>query len=92
MKVPKTIKLAGKVVVIKYKKLSDCYGYCDFEKNTIFLARGLNKQLKSQTLVHEVVHFINCILEKNTEVHDAEKYVGPLSELLFQFIEQTVKE
>ena len=94
MKIPKTIKLAGKtidIVIDSKEAAKQCVnGVCYNDHDLILLDNpkksGISKQNQEQTLIHEVVHKCNNILSRND--CNAEDYVNPLSELLYQAFQQ----
>jgi len=96
MKIPKYIDIAGKRVeiVIDHKHCIEnkYYGCSLYDKNIIILddykKSGFAKDKIKQTLIHEVIHYINAVLNLDDSSNDNETYVNPLSELLFQVIQQ----
>ena len=94
--IPKNINIAGKVIQIEinreYCAIHKVYGICLFDQNKIILDDYKNghisKTVIEQTLIHEILHFINAIIKKNDTICDHEDYIGPVSELLFQIIPQ----
>lgn len=88
MKIPKTIQIAGKNIIIKFDD-DHCdrnggYGIAEYFKGEIVLQRKVKGDIKrpdhfvEETFIHEILHYIA----------EDEKLVGQLSELLYQVIKQ----
>jgi len=63
LRVPSKFTIKGKVWTVRTKtKLrlggDDCDGTCDFETRTITLKRGLSKDKRRQTFLHELFHVV----------------------------------
>lgn len=66
MRVPKTVRVAGYDITVKYKqdlKLQgdDCWGTYDPHANTICLRKGMEKNRKAEIILHECIHAIDSI-------------------------------
>jgi hypothetical protein len=95
MNTPDFIYIAGKKVRIvidsDYCSIHHVYGECHYGDNKIIISKisdSFSQDLQYQTLVHEIIHFINGILRRNETDIDREDYVNPLSGLLYQVLKQ----
>ena len=96
MKIPKTLKIGGKTINItidtKRATKHGVNGQCFYDHNEILLddytKSGVTRECIEQTLIHEVIHWVNAMLSKNLSEQDSEDYVNPLSEILYQVFEQ----
>jgi len=96
VKIPKTLKIGGKTVRINLdgvRAAKQCVnGTAYYDHNEILLddykRSVVSQENIEQTLIHEVVHFINAMLSRQGTDCDAEEYVNPMSELLYQVIKQ----
>lgn len=91
MKIPKRIQLAGKWIDIhqvnRIDLLDDKDGFAQYSKQEIYVVKkDVSPELREQSLVHEALHFILWILE--IDEMNKDKYVNPISELLYQLIKQ----
>ena len=99
MRIPKKIKIAGKTVNIVKDRVRatkrGVNGTSFYDHNEILLDHPnrsiVSSECIEQTFIHEVIHFINAVLSKGSTECDAEEYVNPLSEMLYQVFEQLEK-
>lgn len=88
-RVPRRVKLYGQTVRICFKKNLKhpdgevVYGYCDFDKNVIYLDSGMEKTMEIATYYHELVHMILFKLNHVTLSRN-ENFVDGLSGLIYQ--------
>ena len=91
MKIPKTIKIIGRKIDIKYSKSMKDWGEARFESSEIILHK-VRKNMKNKnehyeaTFLHEVVHWILYLLGE--EKNNNEEFVERLSETIYQIIPQ----
>jgi len=63
MRIPKKFHVKGEPWTVKYKKElmaegEPCWGECDKKTNTIWLEKGMKKEMKERTFLHELGHAI----------------------------------
>lgn len=54
------------VIYIKKVDEEDSTGKCDRDNNTIYIKEGIADSQKEQTLLHEIIHFINSEIDEVT--------------------------
>jgi hypothetical protein len=91
MRIPKTVRIGGKVFTITYKSRlndkdlhdgADLLGKADINACKIFLLRGLSKEKKKEIFLHEVLHIIDT--DKGFNLN--EKKVNNLAIEILDFI------
>ena len=63
MKIPKQFEIRGKTWRIEYKwrltyNKAQVLGLCDFDTRTIYIDRGIDKETKFSTFLHEWLHAV----------------------------------
>lgn len=79
MRIPRTLKIGGRNIKVRTKVMEDL-GLADFEKGVIYLKRGLNREAKEATFLHEWLHHANSTLPHTT--------IDSLAEQLHQLMKQ----
>lgn len=99
MIIPKKIQIAGREVEIitdnEFCNKEGVIGQCRVNENKIYMTdekNGASKQEVEQTLIHEILHYINGMLGRNGDIPDDHLYIKPLSELLYQVFNQIYKQ
>jgi hypothetical protein len=92
MKIPDKIFIAGKEVKIEFNnnrcKEENYNGICLYDEEKIILDDKCSMQKKEEVFLHEIIHYINAVLNKNETEIDKESYIKPFGELLYQVIKQ----
>ena len=92
MKIPKTIQIAGREIKIIHDSArcneEAVNGSCYFDHGKIIMSKYICSEKAKVTLIHEVIHYINALLQRDNTPADTEEYVRPLSEFIYQFIKQ----
>ena len=79
MRIPRKLKLRGRTIRVRHVKMDDL-GIADFAKSEILLKKGMKREAKEATLIHEILHHINSTLPHTT--------VDSLAEQLYQVFKQ----
>jgi hypothetical protein len=86
MKIPKFFQLGGTIWKVELvDQLVGAYGTTTPQDTTVRLLKSLNKQVKEQTLCHELVHCILYSMGKPTHDHD-EVFVDGFATFLHQYL------
>lgn len=86
MKIPKSFQLGGTVWAVEHvDQLVGAYGTTTPQDAKVRLLKSLNKQVKEQTLCHEIVHCILYSMGKPTHEHD-EVFVDGFATFLHQYM------
>lgn len=56
---------AWQIRYAQYKELTDCVGQCDPNTNTILIDRTLSDDVRSQTVMHELMHVVEMTMNLN---------------------------
>ena len=67
------------MVKVKYKKLENL-GEADYEHGVIYLKRGMTRDAKEATLVHEIFHMLNTTMSHKVLDSLAEQWYAVLKE------------
>lgn len=83
IKIPSKFIIKGKTWQVKYKKNLkadgyDCDGVCDYGTRTITLKRGLSKDGKKATFLHELFH----VIVHEAHINHGTKFGSGLEEVL----------
>ena len=82
MKIPNKLKIGGHTYKVFLKKewedSKDEDGYCDVTKNEIVLKASMSQSCKEVTLLHEIFHALNSVLDHTV--------MDSLSEQLYQVL------
>lgn len=81
----KRIKILGHDIEIELRKIS-CLGEADFSRGSVYIDKGATKCAKRSTLMHEIVHLIQRILD----VDMSEQDVSNLSLGFLSFIDNNL--
>lgn len=88
MIIPEKVFIAGmevKVIIVpEFNKNKGYAGYCDYAKQTIYLAGDVSQQTKEVSLIHEILHYILFVMGED-KLRKSERFV----DLLAHFIHQT---
>jgi len=85
MKIPEKIKIIGKMIdvkIVKNKELPNLNGQFQTQYNLIHLNEDVEPQQLEETLLHEIIEFIETQLELKIE----HKSICALSECLYQVL------
>ena len=86
MKIPSEFQLGGTTwTVTQVKSIPGAMGQCVMQEANIQILSTLPKQVKEQTLCHEVVHSILFAMGKQGETHD-EVFVDGFATFLHQYL------
>ncbi len=90
MRIPKSFLLYGEIIkVIFVKKCAvegkSAYGYCEPDKNIIYIEKNLEKSIEFSTFLHELTHMILFTMER-TKLAYNEKFAREFSGLLHEYI------
>ncbi len=84
------IKVCGMTYILKIQEHFKAYdddrnlwGYCDYEKQTIYIRESLSEQKKKQVLIHELTH---AILHEAGYKEQDEDLVNRFSIILHQVV------
>ena len=50
-------------VLKRHTRLKDCFGYCDYDKNVIYINGNATSDQQKSTLLHEVIHVLEYIYD-----------------------------
>lgn len=90
MRIPRSILIKNKLWKIRQKtNLTDdygnlVYGLCCYESKTLWIERAVGKKLKSQILLHEVLHGCFFELKAKLSFKEDERITQGLEEILLK--------
>lgn len=89
MKIPKNIKIAGRIFKVKfdenYNRHTGDYAEINYTTEIITIDNKLSRQKKEECFLHECVHIILSMIAHH---ENKEEFVNPFGELLYQCIQQ----
>ncbi len=75
MKIPRSLKIGGRKIKVRFAVMEHA-GEADYEKGTITLKKGMTREAKEATFIHEMLHHMNTTLPHST--------IDSLSEQIYQ--------
>lgn len=85
LRIPTSFRLGGHTWRIRFRKLTGCYGECDYDNHVIYISthahgKPTTAETRFQTFIHEALHAVEYSLGRDTD----EQMVAGMEQMIYQ--------